>query len=204
MTTRSARTRSAIGVTAAAVVLAGCGGGVEPVPVPVSTSRSSTTSTTPPPAPVKYAAAGLKSCPEIQQRLQVALPPLLPDTDQQGFGSASKVCTFRSDESVVVLSIQYWETTKDITGVHPGAQRAEQDFVGRGSARDKDSSVDLGSDARWRDNDTTGCTLEILDDNAVLIAHSGSRTSLADGRNEQCRGPVRELARQFYAAVQPR
>jgi hypothetical protein len=186
---------------AAAVVLAGCG--VETVGTPAPASGSSTTSTPPPAPAVKYVTSGLKSCPEIRQKLDVALPPALPEDNQRGPGSAERICAFRSDESVVVLSIRYWETTEDITGVHPGVERAEKDFLERGRTRDQDSGVGLGSDARWRDNDTTGCTLEILDDNAVLTAHSGSRTSTTDGRNEQCRGPVRELARQFYAAVQP-
>jgi hypothetical protein len=184
---------------AVAMVLAG-GCSVEPIQTP--TFSSSTTSTTPPPAPVKYSAAGLKSCPEIQQKLSGTLPPPMPEDNQQGPKWSERICAFRDDDSLVVLSIQYWETTEDITGAHPGAERAKKDFAERGQSREKDSSVNLGSDARWRDNDTAGCTLEILDENAVVVAHNGNRKTLVDGKNEQCRGPVRELAKQFYAAVQ--
>ncbi|MEO6088276.1 MAG: hypothetical protein ABIQ18_34700 [Umezawaea sp.] len=174
---------------------------VEPIQTP--TFSSSTTSTTPPPTPVKYSATGWTSCPEIQQKLSGDLPPPLPEDKQEGPKWSLRICPFRSDDSLVVLRIKYWETTEDITGVHSGAERAKKDFLEDGQAREKDSSVNLGSDVRWKRDDTTGCTLEILDENAVVSAGSSNPKVLTDGKTEQCRGPARELAKQFYAAVQP-
>jgi hypothetical protein len=192
--------RPVIGVMTAAMVLVG-GCSVEPIQTP--TFSSSTTSTTPAPTPVKYSTTGWKSCPEIQQKLSGDLPPPLPEDKQEGPKWSLRICPFRSDDSLVVLSIQYWETTEDITGVHPGAERAKKDFLERGQAREKDSSLNLGSDVRWKRDDTTGCTLEILDENAVVSAGSSNPKAPTDGKTEQCRGRVRELAKQFYAAVQP-
>ncbi|MGZ3143785.1 hypothetical protein ACVDFE_17670 [Lentzea chajnantorensis] len=63
--------------------------------------------------------------------------------------------------------------------------------------------MNLGSDARWKSDDINGCTLEILDENAVVRVDSSNRKTPTAGNNEQCHGPVRELAKQFYAAVQP-
>ncbi|XVV04499.1 hypothetical protein ACQPW3_03520 [Actinosynnema sp. CA-248983] len=197
---QSSRNRPVIGVVAAAMVLVG-GCGVEPVQVP--TSSSSTTSTTPPPAPDKYSTAGLRSCPEIQQKMSGDLPPPLPEDNQKGPTWSQRICPFRSEDTLVVLRIQYWETAEDITGTHLGSERARKDFLERGQSREKDQSLNLGSDARWKREVTTGCTLEILDENAVVSAHSGSTKTLVDGDDEQCHGPVRELAKQFYAAVQP-
>lgn len=191
--------RPVIGVIAAAMVLVG-GCGVEPVQAP--TSGSSTT-TTPPPPPVKYSTTGWKGCPEIQRELSGDLPPPMPEDEQEGPDWSLRICPFRSDDSLVVLSIQYWETAEDITGVHPGAERARKEFLERGQAREEDSSLDLGSDVRWKRDDTTGCTLEILDENAVVSASSGNPKAPADGKTEQCRERARELAKQFYAAVQP-
>lgn len=197
---QSAWSRSVIGrMTVAMLLVGGCG--VEPIQTP--TFSSSTTSTTPPPAPVKYSSAGLKSCPDIQQTVSAALPPPMPEDNQQGPKWSVKKCAFRSDDSLVVLSIQYWETTDDITGIHTGTERAKKDFLDGMQGNEKDRAVGFGSDARWRDNDTTGCTLEILDENAVLTAHSGPRKTIVNGDIEQCRGRVRELAKQFYTAVQP-
>lgn len=192
--------QSVISVMAVAMVLVG-GCSVEPIQTP--TFSSGTTSTTPPPAPVKYSTTGWKRCQEIQQKLSGDLPPPLPEDKQEGPKWSLRICPFRSDDSLVVLSIQYWETTEDITGVHPGAERAKKDFLERGQAREKDSSLNLGSDVRWKRDDTTGCTLEILDENAVVSVSSSNPEALTDGTTEKCRGPVRELAKQFYTAVQP-
>lgn len=186
-------------ITAVMVLVGGCS--VEPIQTPTFTSD--TTSTTPPPPLVKYSTADWKSCAEVQQKLSGDLPPPLPEDKQEGPKWSIRTCPFRSDDTLIVLRIQYWETTDDVTGVRTGAERAEKEFLDRGQAREKDSSVNLGSDARWKRDDTNGCTLDILDENAVVSASSSNRKTLTAGNNEQCHGPVRELAKQFYAAVQP-
>lgn len=58
----------------------------------------------------------------------------------------------------------------------------------------------LGSDARWRAKATAACALEILDENGVLTVSRSSNTPVDE---ELCRGSVRELAKKFFAAVQP-
>jgi hypothetical protein len=193
--------RSIAVLATACVVLAG-GCNVKPIqPIQTPTFSPSTTSTTPPP-PVKYSATGWKGCSDIQEKLS-DLPPLRREDKPEGFKWSGRSCNFKSGDSSIVLYIQYWETTEDINGVHPGAERAKKDFREPENAGEKDSSVHLGSDVRWKPDDTTGCTLEILDENAVVSADSGNGKFVTDGNIEQCRGPVRELARQFYAAVQP-
>jgi hypothetical protein len=191
-----------IGMASAVVTLVG-GCSVEPIQTP--TFSSSTTSTTPPPPPVKYSTADWKGCSEVRQKLIGDLPPPLPEDKQEGPKWSTRKCPFRDDDSLVVLSIQYWETTEDITGVHPAAERARKHFLESNRGRERDRRIELGSDVRWRSSDKadTGCTLEILDENAIMTAHSGSRNSLTDASSEQCREPVRELAKQFYAAAQP-
>jgi len=186
-------------MTTVMVLAGGCG--VEPIQRP--TFSSSTTSTTPPPTPVKYSATDWKSCPEVQQKLSGDLPPPQREDKQEGFKRSLRTCSFRSDDTVVVLSIQYWETTEDIIGVHPGAERAKKDFLEREQGREKDRSLNVGSDVRWRQGDTTDCTLEILDENAVVSVGSSDPKAFSEGNAEQCRGPARELAKQFYAAIQP-
>ncbi|MEV6238146.1 hypothetical protein [Lentzea sp. NPDC051838] len=187
-------------ISMATALVSGCG--AEPIQTP--TSGSSSTSTTPPPPPVKYSTSGWKGCTEVRQQLTGDLPPPLPEDRQEGPKWSLRICPFRSDDTLVVLRLQYWETTDDITGVHSGAERAKKEFLDRGPTRDKDSGVSLGSDARWKSDDSNGCTLEILDENAVVSASSSNRKTPSAGDNEQCHGPVRELVKQFYAAVQPR
>ncbi|MET8759683.1 hypothetical protein [Lentzea sp. NPDC004782] len=189
-----------IGMASAVVTLLG-GCSVEPIQTPAFSS--STTSTTPPPPPDKYSTSDWKSCSEVRQKLASDLPPPLPDDKQEGPKWSMRICPFRDDDSLVVFRIQYWDTTADITGVHTGAERAKKEFLDRGPARERDNSVNLGSDARWKRDDTNGCTLEILDENAVISAGSSNRKTPTPGNNEQCRGLVRKLAKQFFAAVQP-
>ncbi|MGW6935276.1 hypothetical protein ACWGE0_34810 [Lentzea sp. NPDC054927] len=64
----------------------------------------------------------------------------------------------------------------------------------------QDTGVKIGSDARWQEKHSTACGLEVLDENAVLTV---IRTSDATIDEEQCRVAVRELAKKFFAAVQP-
>lgn len=188
-------------VVLAAATLAPAGCSVEPVQIP--TSGSSTTTTTPPPKPVKYSVGDRTGCQDVRQQLSADLPPALPDDKQDGPKWSTRICPFRNDDSLVVLKIQYWETTEDVTGVQPGAKRAEEDFLRRGAAREKDTSLTVGSDARWKREDANGCTIEILDENAVLTAGHSNNKTLTPGNTEECRTPMRTLAKQFFTAVQP-
>lgn len=191
-------------VMAAMVLVGGCSiQRVEPPtfgPAPTVTTTPFPSLPTGLAAPVKYTQAALKSCPEIGQRAG-GLPPSQPDDDQKlGSNSSSRACRFKAAEQTVTLSIRSWDNTDDARGVRPGAEYATKDFTERTNGWEKDSSVNLGSDARWRTKSIAACALEILDENSVLIV---SRSSGAAVDEEQCRGSVRELAKKFYAAVQP-
>ncbi|HUQ57281.1 hypothetical protein [Lentzea sp.] len=64
--------------------------------------------------------------------------------------------------------------------------------------------VKVGEKAKWpTPKDGGGCTLMILDVNAVLIFESKPSYKPAP-RSEPCRGPLRELAKSFYDAVRTR
>ncbi|KAA5836136.1 hypothetical protein ABT337_13810 [Saccharopolyspora hirsuta] len=71
---------------------------------------------------------------------------------------------------------------------------------------EEDSSAGIGSESRWAHFvESGGCTLEILDENAVMdTAYYDPSAGDVDPRSEGCREGAREFARKFYAAVQPR
>lgn len=152
--------RPVVAPAAAALMLAG---GCSVNPVQTTTFGSGTTITTPPPKPVKYSVGDWKGCQEVRRQLSGHLPPALPDDKQDGPRWSTRICPFRDDDSVVVLSLQYWETTEDVTGARPGAERAKENFLNRGTTGEKDTGVTIRSDARWK-SDSNGCTIEILDE----------------------------------------
>ena len=91
-----------------------------------------------------------------------------------------------------------WENTDDATGVTSGNDHAKKYFTERTGSWEKDDGAGVGSDARWRAPRASDCALEALDENAVLtVALTGGQ------EGERCRASVRELAKEFYAAVQP-
>lgn len=192
-------------MAAAMVVVGGCS--AKRVETPTFGSTPTVTTTpfpsvpTGPVAPAKYTKATLKSCLDIKQEVGGDLPSAEPGKDQDlGSHSSSRSCTFRAPEHSVVLSIRSWSNTDDATGVRAGAEYAGKDFNERSKDWEKASGVNLGSDARWRAKHPTACGLEVLDENAVLTVIRNSETAIDE---EQCRTAVRELAKKFFAAVQP-
>jgi hypothetical protein len=198
-------TKPVIGVLATVALISGCSAGRVETPTlgPTATPTSTPTMppTEPPPGPVKYTTSELKSCPEIRQQVGGDLPSAQPDDNQKpGSNSSSRTCTFKTAEQSVVFSVRSWENTDDATGVESGAEHAKKWFTERTESWEQDTGVKIGSDARWRTKSSAACALEVLDENAVLTVLRSSNTALND---EQCRGSVRDLAKKFYAAVQP-
>lgn len=194
-------------MAAAMVVVGGCSAKrVETPtfgPTPTVTTTPFPSVPTGPVAPAKYTKATLKSCLGIKQEVGEDLPSAEPGKDQDlGSHSSSRSCTFKAPEHSVVLSIRYWSNTDDVTGVRAGSEYAGKDFEEHRKDWEKASGVDLGSDARWREKSIAACGLEILDENGVLTVARTSGTATGFDE-EQCRGSVRELAKKFFAAVQP-
>jgi hypothetical protein len=198
--------RPAICVVAAAVVLVGgCSAQrVEPPtfgPAPTVTTTAFPTLPTGPVAPAKYTKAAFKSCLDVRQKVDGDLPSPQPEDHLQTDPSGSSwTCIFGTAEQTKILGFRSWENTDNAAGVRSGAEFAQKYFTERTKSWQQDNGVNVGSEARWRDKSTAACALEILDENGVLIVSRANGTTLDE---EQCRGSVRELAKKFFAAVQP-
>jgi hypothetical protein len=206
MSTKPHRTywnRPVIGLAITAMgFIGGCGvGDIAPYPTPTYSAE------TPPSGlssgPVKYAFATFKSCSEIQQKVPNLPSPLAP---QRSADSArlSQNCTFSASTTHIIFEVELYENLQDASG----PVRAMTDYNAPLLGMEKDSSVSIGSDARWADLEAGGsCTLEILDENAVISFnyYNSSKEAQEDpaSRSEKCREGAREVAKQIYAAVQP-
>ncbi|SMD08475.1 hypothetical protein [Lentzea albidocapillata] len=194
--------RAFAGAVAVLALVAGCSAKraetptFDPTSTPVSTPPTKPSGS--PPGSVKYTTEKLKSCLEIRQQVGAELPASQPDDDQRlGSDSSARTCTFRAGEQSIVFNVRSWENTDNAAGVTSGPDHAKKYFGDRTASWEQDSGVNIGSDARWRAAQASACALEVLDENAVLtIMRSGTE-------GEQCRASVRELAKKFYAAVQP-
>lgn len=193
------RPRPLVGVVAAGLAIAG-GCGAEPQPVPASVSG--TTVSSPTPDPVKYASDTFKSCPEIRQELP-DLPPPLAAEPLEGADRYSLTCTFttsRNDEPMISFQVELYGNQQDASG----AERARSGFSGTPTGAEKDTSVDLGSEARWADPGVgASCRLEFLDGNAVMITSYNSGAKGFDPRSEECRRGARDIAKRIYETVRP-
>lgn len=194
------RPRQIIGAALAAMVLAG-GCTVKPVPTttfdttPAPTSSSAT-------GPVKYASASFRSCAEIQQKVP-GLPPALAAEPIRAADRFSLTCTFTTskndDMPMITLDVELYENQQDSSG----AERAKAGFNSLPVVGEKDTSVNLGSEARWKDPGVgPSCRLEVLDENVVMMTTYNRGTKL-DPRGEECRRAAREVVKQLYEAVQP-
>ncbi|MEV6240700.1 hypothetical protein [Lentzea sp. NPDC051838] len=195
----------AIGVVAVTMVLIG-GCSTQRVesptfgPTPTVTTTALPTAPTNPAGPAKYVTATVKSCAEIGQGTGGRLSPQPDDGRGLGSNSSARSCTVKAADQTEVFNIRSWDNTDDATGVRSGAEHAEKYFMDRTKTWERDTSVNIGSDARWRAKSTTACTLEVLDGNGVLTVGRVSDTSVDQ---ELCRAAVRDLAKKFFVAVQP-
>ncbi|WP_394614876.1 hypothetical protein JNUCC0626_34255 [Lentzea sp. JNUCC 0626] len=148
---------------------------------------------------MKYTAENRKTCLNIQQEVGPELPTPQPDLGSPpGPYTSAKDCVFKAADQAVLFAVRSWENTDDVTGAKSGNDRAKKYFTDRTEGWDRDSSTNVGSEARWRETRASACALEALDENAVLTV---ALTGGAEG--EQCRATVRDLAKRFYAAMQP-
>ena len=196
------RPRPIIGVAITTMALAG---GCTVKPVSTTTfSNAPAPTTTPAPSPVKYASASFRSCPEIGQKVP-GLPPALKAEPVRGSDEFGLTCTFTtsetSDTRMITLDVALYENRPNSSGV----ERAKLAFGnGAQAGAEKESSVNLGSAARWADpGGGPSCRLEILDENVVLMTRYNDRGTKLDPRSEKCRDEARDVVKQLYAAIQP-
>ncbi|WP_093150430.1 hypothetical protein [Saccharopolyspora antimicrobica] len=188
----------------------GCfGPAIEPFETPGGSDSSPSSPSGPPLGPVKYDFADFPGCLEIQQKLP-ELKMLDGSPGEDATGSPSRVCSFMPVESgavVIGFEARLYGGRENADGFQSGAERAKVSFSEHAlSEVEEDRGVGVGSAAHWtRFVEGGGCTIQILDENAVITAtYYDPPAGDFDPRSEECRGGAREVARKFYAAVQPR
>ncbi|WP_189155661.1 hypothetical protein [Lentzea pudingi] len=159
----------------------------------------------------KYTA--LPTCRQVTDKV-TGLPPLRSGNEKP---SASDMLTGREFQRIpdwprVNLQVSAWrDDVGDISypaSAGRGALKAREaydapskpgsDPADDGTAED----VQVGEKAKWlTPKDNGSCTLMILDQNAVLHLEYKPADKPAP-RSQECRGPLRELAKSFYNAVQ--
>ncbi|WP_143060838.1 hypothetical protein [Saccharopolyspora shandongensis] len=201
-------------LTTALMFTGGCGvPSIEPYTMPTTSDDMATINpprpSGPPPGPVKYAFAAFKSCQEIQQAVPDLPPPLRPQRGEE-LGRFSQTCTFTTSKDdgspFIAFRVELFENRQDDFGFHSGAELAKTGFsVSVSPGDEKDGRVGIGSEAQWADPGAgVSCSIEVLDENAVMITSYNSGAGHDDPRSEQCREGAREVAKKIYAAVQPR
>ncbi|WP_139190625.1 hypothetical protein [Actinokineospora iranica] len=136
----------------------------------------------------KYSTDTFTGCPDLQQKVPDLPSPLQKENNKHGVG-ISLTCTFVGEGGLDERFITFHGEVRGFTH-NPGLF----------SGSEKDTTVNIGSDARWRPAGTDSmCTLEVLDENAFMV--TGFRDE--DPQSERCRESAREIARKIYAAVQP-
>lgn len=154
-----------------------------------------TTPTTP--APAKYVA--VPTCKQIEQKVQ-GLPKLRSGNENPSpFVDMYTGCEFQKipDYPRIGLAISVWRD-------EPGKDKARERFDdSTDPADDGPADVGVGEQAKWQNaKDNDSCSLVILDANAVLMLDHKPSDKL-NPKSEECRGRLKELARTFYAVVQP-
>lgn len=196
MSTKSHQTpdRLVVALTAAALVLAGgCS-----VPT-VQQYPTSTANSAPPPA-LKYGLDAFATCAEIQQEAPDLPPPLAPQVSRSATRLVS-TCEFTASAGTgpfVTFQVQAFGNEADSSGT----ELAKTAFTAPSpSGAEKDTGIDIGAEARWPDRGAgVGCTLEVLDENAVMTFTYSS----AKNDDARCRESARDVTKKIYAAVQPR
>ncbi len=162
-------------------------------------------------APAKYRA--LPTCRDVTQRVP-GLPPFRSGDESPTASYMLTGCEFQRipDWPRVNLQVSAWrDEFGDVSSparAGRGAIKAREaydvtakpgsDPTDDGAAED----VEVGEKAKWlMPEDKGSCVLMILDVNAVLLLEHKHADRPAP-RSQACRGPVRELAKSFYDAVQ--
>ncbi|GAA2843183.1 hypothetical protein [Crossiella cryophila] len=159
----------------------------------------------------KYVAM-FPNCQELARKVP-NLPPLRYNKDVSAGGYRGVSCEFATPPtgSSVSVELTSWQSVPNDPRLPPeviSGQRAardrftnDTDLVNDGAAQD----LRLGEQVKWqRPSNNDSCYLTILDGNAVLrFRYSILGGTRLDPKSEQCRGPLRELAKSLYDAVQP-
>jgi hypothetical protein len=206
------RSAGIVGVAVLALSAAACTGGdaVSGRPQGISITPP-TSATSPAPARAKYTA--LPTCRQVTQRVP-GLPPFRSGNETPSASDMLTGCEFQRipDWPRVNLKVSAWRDEKsDVSGpAGPGRgaikAREAYDVTAKPGADPADDGeadeVTVGEKAKWlTPKDRDSCMLIILDVNAVLILDNKPADKPAP-RSEECRGPLRELAKSFYDAVQ--
>ncbi|WP_157529564.1 hypothetical protein [Nocardia sp. NRRL S-836] len=178
---------------------------------------SKSTSIVPPPSTTSSASAhakytALPTCREVTQRMP-GLPPFRSGNEKPLVSDLLAACEFQRipDWPRVNLKVSAWrDENGDISfpaGPGRGALKAREayDVTSKPGADPADDGaaedVEVGEKAKWlTPKDKGSCTLVILDANAVLVIEN-KPADKPEPRSQECRGPLRELAKSFYDAV---
>ncbi|MFI6097793.1 hypothetical protein ACIA8G_19720 [Lentzea sp. NPDC051213] len=190
----------AVLTTAAVVLASGCSAPtVQQYPTSPSSSAPQTT--------LKYNLDTFTTCAEIQQKVPDLPPPLAPQVSKSAARLVS-TCEFTTSAGGphITFQVQAFGNEETSTGFHSGTELAKTAFTSTvPSGTEKDTEVDLGSEARWPDLGAgAGCRLEVLDDNAVMLFTYVSGKKDNAPRSEQCRESARDVSKKLFAAVQPK
>ncbi|GGU49765.1 hypothetical protein [Lentzea flava] len=182
-------------VAGLALLLAGCGEAKAPETAPPTTAAKASAE------PEKY--TGKTGCRYLAQRVP-GLPALLQDS-VPGAADQDVLCEFGDPAKggpFVEVTFSTWKNDPADPG--RGRQRARERFASTSNfADDGEADVRLGEKAKWQHRGT-GCQLAVLDENAVLqIRYDVFGGAGLDPSSEQCRTPLRDLAKPIYDAVQP-
>ncbi|MFD4669556.1 hypothetical protein ACFWNN_07460 [Lentzea sp. NPDC058450] len=198
--TRSAR----IAMVMLLLTATACTGGGPSVKPPPATTPAA-------PAKVKYEA--LLTCAQVTQQV-AGLPPFRTGNEKPSLSDLLTGCEFQRipDWPRINLQASAWRNDPDSTyppATGRGRGKARDAFdaparPGSDPADDGAADVGVGEQAKWlTPKDTDSCTLMILDDNAVLTLQN-KPADKPQPRSDECRGPLREFAKSFYASLQPR
>ncbi|MET9227472.1 hypothetical protein [Lentzea sp. NPDC003310] len=199
MSTKPHRTRNRLVValaTAAIVMAGGCSvPSVQQYPTPTSDSA--------PPPTLKYRLDAFATCAEIQRKAPDLPPPLAPQVSRSATRLVS-TCEFTASAGAgpfITFQVQAFGNEEDSAG----AELAKTAFTAPSSSgAEKDTRLNLGSEARWPDRaGGAGCKLEVLDENAVMTFTYSSGENDDDPRSELCRESARDVTRKVFDAVQP-
>lgn len=187
--------------------------------MPESMSIPPPTFTTPPAPPKEKYVGDVPDCEQLRRQIP-GLPPLRSGNNKPDRSTdLSLYCDFRElgVRPYVSLEMTAWRNDLAKSQYDSGGSRIPPEVGrGRGLARDRfanfsnladDGPVDdlgVGEKAKWqRPSNDESCYLIILDENAVfLLRYEG--VGKPSSRSDECRGPLRALAKPFYEALQPK
>lgn len=115
-------------------------------------------------------------------------------------------CTFstRNDGDPSVMFKADWSLTNN---AGTGSEKEHNNFVGAtsDSSDNHPVNINIGQDSRWLDEkDGRSCALILLDQNTTFEVHYTPAVAGQSPQSEACRGPLRKVTQELYAAAQLR